>query len=320
MLVRFGYVAMSTEVKNASPSKTMTVTQFEKITDREAAVHKLERIAAENLHNTLRLLYHNRAHDIRLYRFSSRLVPLWGHEPLKDWDPLPPLRDKLRQIGEYVTEHEMRVSFHPEHFTVLGTPKADVFRKSVEDLSRHAELLEAMGLDPKAKCNIHIGGSYGDKERTMERFLRQFMEVPQKLRERITLENDDKTFDAAETLEACEQLGVPMVADIHHHAVNPGEEELYELWPRILTSWEGSGLAPKIHVSSPKNEQNPRSHADYVEVGFLLDFLRRVAPFTPRLDVMIEAKKKDGALFRLMKDLSGEEKVEVIDSASIQII
>ena len=60
-IVRLGYVAMSMELKNASPSKTMTFAQFEQIDDREAAIRKLERIALTNLQNTLRLLKHNAA-------------------------------------------------------------------------------------------------------------------------------------------------------------------------------------------------------------------------------------------------------------------
>lgn len=44
-LVRLGYVAMSMELKKASPSQTMTFTQFQKIQDWEAALRKLERIA-----------------------------------------------------------------------------------------------------------------------------------------------------------------------------------------------------------------------------------------------------------------------------------
>ena len=91
MLIRLGYVAMSTVVKNASPSKTMTATNFSKLLDREAAIRKLERIGAENLHNTLSLLKHNRAHDIMVFRFSSRFIPLIGHEMLGDWDPIPTL-------------------------------------------------------------------------------------------------------------------------------------------------------------------------------------------------------------------------------------
>lgn len=115
MIVRFGYVAMSTLIQNASPSKTMTAKQFMTLTDRKAAVRKLERIAAENVHNTLRLLRHNRANGIRLYRMSSRLIPLWGIGELADWDPLEALADEFAELGNYAKQHKMRLSFHPDH-------------------------------------------------------------------------------------------------------------------------------------------------------------------------------------------------------------
>lgn len=99
MRVRFGYAAMSVMLENASPSRTMTATNFKKLEDREAAIHKLQRLAEENLHNCLRLLRHNRAHDIRVFRFSSKLIPLLGHEMLSDWDPFPAARS-LRRAGK----------------------------------------------------------------------------------------------------------------------------------------------------------------------------------------------------------------------------
>ncbi len=64
MLVRLGYVAMSVHLKNASPSQTMTYAQFQRVQDREVAIHKLERIANSNLDNCLRLLKRNKGHDI----------------------------------------------------------------------------------------------------------------------------------------------------------------------------------------------------------------------------------------------------------------
>lgn len=320
MIVRLGYVAMSTVVQNASPSKTMTATGFAKIADREAAIRKLERIAAENLHNTLRLLRHNRAHDIRLYRFSSRLIPLIGHEMLEGWNPIPDLEPDFRAVGDYAKEHGMRVSFHPDHFTVLSTPRADVLRHSIDDLRRHTLILDTMGLDERAKCNIHVGGTYGDKTEAGNRFVRQFGELDEAVRRRMTLENDDKTFTARETLDICERVGVPMVLDVHHHDVNPGEETVSELWPRIAATWRGEAIPPKIHMSSPKSDKDPRGHADYVEADKLLSFLRTAAEAgTERLDVMLEAKMKDSALFKLMEDLQGENGVVKLDQASFEL-
>jgi UV DNA damage endonuclease len=320
MIVRLGYVAMSTIVQNASPSKTMTYTNFDKLEDREAALRKLERIAAENLHNTLRLLKHNRAHEIKLYRMSSKLIPLIGHEMLEGWNPIEQLSPEFAAIGNYVKEHGMRISFHPDHFTVLSTPRADVLANSVADLDRHVRMLEAMGVDEQAKCNIHIGGTYGKKEASGERFVAQFMDMPERIRRRITLENDDKTFNAEETLAIAERVGVPMVLDLHHHDVNNDGQSAAELWPRIAKTWtDFSGFAelpPKIHISSPKNDKDIRAHADYIDSPAFMKFAREIAHTTERLDVMLEAKMKDSAVFRLMDDIRAAEGVEPLDQAS----
>ncbi|MBC8079691.1 MAG: UV DNA damage repair endonuclease UvsE [Gorillibacterium sp.] len=338
MIVRFGYVAMSMNVANASPSKTMTATMFSKIGDREAALRKLTRIAEENLQNTLRILRHNRAHDIHVFRFSSRLVPLVTHLVTEGWEPFSALAERFQDIGDYVRLHKMRTSLHPDHFTVLTTPRSEVLRTSLADLEHQSRMLTAMGLDERAKCNIHIGGTYGDKSVAIARFRERFPELKPEVRHRLTLENDDKTYTARETLDFAEEIGVPMVLDIHHHQVNPGMgDHLEELWSRIRRTWErneedifsrfpllqaggpGELSPPKIHSSSPRDEQNLRAHADYVESAPLYSFLRMIAADTPRLDVMIEAKKKDEALFALMNDLSKLPDVRRMDGATIEI-
>ncbi|GGD87696.1 UV DNA damage repair endonuclease UvsE [Paenibacillus nasutitermitis] len=354
MIVRFGFVAMSLQLENASPSRTMTYANFSKLPDREAALRRLERIAEENIRTTLRLLRHSYAHDIMVYRMSSKLIPLATHEQLQDWSPWPALAEAFAAVGTFVKEKGMRVSLHPDHFCVLSTPRAEVLAKSEADLLYHLQMLEAMGLGEEAKCNIHVGGAYGDKLASAERFVKQFGGLPGKIRSRITLENDDKTFTVRETLEAAEAVGAPMVLDIHHHAVNDGNESeasVYgELWPRVLRTWnrmadvlpESGGvpagqagmaseggqavvavLPPKIHASSPRSANDPRSHADFIEAGPLLRFLQETAGSTARLDVMLEAKGKDTALFKLMEDLSQlalqEPGIRIIDGASIEV-
>ncbi|MDQ0063171.1 UV DNA damage repair endonuclease UvsE [Paenibacillus harenae] len=338
MIVRFGFVAMSLTLENASPSRTMTYKSFAKLNDREAGIRKLERLAEENLANTLRILRHCRASDVQMYRFSSKLIPLATHGALADWNPFEALTPSFRELGDFVKRNRMRVSFHPDHFCVFSTPREEVLAGSIIDLDSHVRMLEAMELDEATKCNIHMGGAYGDKETSRERFVRQFGALEPRCLHRVTLENDDKTFNVAETLAAAEQVGVPMVLDIHHHAVNPGgisEDELCgEQWPRIVQTWQRERerlgmssvqeLPPKIHASSPKSVTDPRGHADFVEPLPLLRFLRQAAPATEYLDCMLEAKSKDEALFKLMDELGKLEKqgkgVRVIDGASIEIV
>ncbi|WP_340006577.1 UV DNA damage repair endonuclease UvsE [Paenibacillus sp. FSL K6-0276] len=333
MIVRFGYVAMSTVIKDCSPSKTMTMTSFKKLDDREAALRRLENISRMNLHNTLRLMKHNIASDILVYRLTSKLIPLATHPDLQDWNPFASLAEEFAEVGQYVKKNGMRVSFHPDHFTVLSTPRPEVLVSSIRDLQNHTDMLDAMGLPAMAKNNIHIGGAYGDKLVAAKRFEKHFRELPVALQERITLENDDKTFTAPETLAVCQSVGLPMVLDIHHQWVNNEGELPWELWPDIQQTWRsalaqkdvpsGELLPPKIHVSSPRSPSDPRSHADGVEPAPLLAFLKRIAADTPAIDVMIEAKLKDGALFGLMeamKELAeAGNGISVLNGASVII-
>ena len=53
--------------------------------------------------------------------------------------------------------------------------------------------------------------------------------------------------------------------------------------------------------------------------GPYLHFSSAIAPITPKLDIMIEAKMKDGALFKLMEDLKEQVGVMALDQASIQL-
>ncbi|QAY68486.1 UV DNA damage repair endonuclease UvsE [Paenibacillus protaetiae] len=336
MRIRFGFVAMSMVLENASPSKTMTYTSFAKLEDIQAGIHKLERIAEQNLHNTLRLLKHCAAEHIGMYRFSSKLVPLATHEALEGWDPVIALQPAFQAIGDFAKAKGIRTSFHPDHFCVFSTPRPEVLAKSEQDLAFHVRMLEAMGLAEDVKCNIHMGGAYGDKAGSGERFIQQFNALPGRLKHRVTLENDDKTYTVRETLAAAEAVGVPMVLDLHHHAVNDGGDSFEalaeELWPRIERTWErertrlglnAEQLPPKIHASSPKSVSDPRGHADYVEPQPLLQFFHAVAGSTPGIDCMLEAKAKDKALFRLMEDWRGIERenplVRVTDGAAIEV-
>lgn len=337
MIVRFGFVAMTTLLEGVTPSRTMTYATFGKQADRQTAIERLEAITKDNLRSTLSILKHSQRNDIDMYRFSSKLVPLATHEGLQGWNPCELLAPAFREVGDYAKRSGMRTSFHPDHFCVFSTPRPEVLRNSIKDLVHHVRMLEAMELNEESKCNIHMGGAYGDKPSASDRFIAQFGELAPEVKARVTLENDDKTFDVKETLAAAEAVGVPMVLDIHHYAVNPGDvgwdELLSDLWPRILLTWkkererlgiiEERGLPAKIHVSSPKSISDPRGHADNVEAEPLLHFLRRAASSCDYMDCMLEAKRKDGALLKLMEDLKALEAtgegVRVLNGGTVEI-
>ncbi|MGE6376923.1 UV DNA damage repair endonuclease UvsE [Peribacillus muralis] len=320
-LIRLGYVAMSNHVPNCSPSQTMTYAQFSKIKDREAAIRKLERISISNLHNCWRLLIHNEANRIQFFRLSSKLIPLANHPEIQDWDYIEPISDELTKIRTFLSKHpKMRIDFHPDHFVILNSSNIEILKTSLKTLKIHHTLLRHMGLDPEHRCVLHVGGGYGEHEQALEQFIHNWSLIPESIQSMVILENDDTTYTLSETLYLCEKLGIPMVFDYHHHLAHhlPGENWT-EHWERIINSWKNSKLPPKMHISSPRSDKEFRAHAEYVDASSFMEFLQRIKGTIPQLDCMIEAKKKDEALFQLMEQLKAYEEIEIIDEASFYI-
>ncbi|HVI21773.1 MAG TPA: UV damage endonuclease UvsE, partial [Bacillus sp. (in: firmicutes)] len=85
---------------------------------------------------------------------------------------------------------------------------------------------------------------------------------------------------------------------------------------RVVQTWNDSPLPVKMHISSPKSEKEFRHHSDFVDVDMFFKFLKEVKGSTPQIDCMIEAKRKDEALFKLMEDIQKREDVEMIDASS----
>ncbi|WP_160725727.1 UV DNA damage repair endonuclease UvsE [Bacillus sp. USDA818B3_A] len=315
-IVRLGYVAMSVELQQASPSQTMTFAQFSKIKDRDAAIRKLERIAVSNLENCLRLLKHNAGNDIQFFRFSSRLIPLANHEELRDWNYIKPLKEALANLAEFLREHPIRVDFHPDHFVVLNSLDKDILKNSLKTLSMHEALLRGMDINPEHRCVLHVGGGYDDKEKALEQFIHNWAFIRPDIQKMIMLENDDTTFTVKEALYLCEKLGVPFVFDYHHHLANHEDEDWVSDWERMVSTWSHSPLPVKMHISSPRSEKEFRAHADYVDPEMFLRFLHEVKGSVPEIHCMIEAKQKDAALFQLVRDLKERGGVKWLDQTN----
>lgn len=301
MQIRIGYVSTALSLWEASPSRTLTYTNWLKH-DEKSQKEKLYYLTEQNLKNTIRTLHYNIAHGIEVYRMSSSLVPLATHPEAK-WDYVTPFHKLFKEIGMLVESHKLRVSFHPSQYTLFTSPKNQVTTNAIIDMTYHYEMLKAMGLNHEANINIHVGGAYGNKAAAIDRFNTNFAQLPKAIRARTTLENDDKTYTAKETLEICEDNDIPFVFDYHHRWVNPGDESFEDLLPRIFATWESVGKCPKFHLSSPKSGKLKRAHADYVDKDFAMTFIKALKSYGRSADIMVEAKAKDLAALRLAEQL-----------------
>ncbi len=311
---------MTLSMENCSPSGTVTYATYSKLKDEKAKGVRLDRVSKQNIENTLRILKYNRAMGIEVYRLTSKLIPLATHGELEGWEYSLQFSEELKQLGDYIQENDFRISAHPDHFTILNPVKQEVLKASINDLDYHVKLYEAMGLeDYKYKLVLHVGGLYGDKYSSIERFKENFVKLPDRIKKRIIIENDDKSYTAVDVLEICKDLGTPMVLDVHHHRCVNNGESLVELLPDIYKTWDREQLPPKIHFSSPKSQKEFRSHADFIDYSDFYEFLNMVKPFNRDIDIMLEAKMKDRALLNLSDRLMSTEGLVYINKAAFKI-
>lgn len=270
------------------------------------------------------ILDHLRRHRIPMYRLSSDLAPYATHPDMPQFHGMVAESDaELAAVGAKARALDVRLSFHPSQFVLLNSPDPALTEKSVWDLSSQAEMLDRMGLGPEAVVVTHVGGTYGDAEASRARWARTWPTLPEHVRRRLVLENDDLRFSAADVLWIHEQTGVRLVFDYQHHwCLNPGGLDLVGTLRRFLTTW-ADHARPKIHFSSPRTELRAvmrmdrttkrrkkaylppvwTGHADFINPFEFARFMRDMGALALAFDVMLEAKSKDIALLKLRPDL-----------------
>lgn len=317
MKIRFGYVSIALNLWDASPAKTLTYTRYKALGKQERK-QKLEEVTALNLENTIRILHYNIGHQIELYRCSSSIVPLATH-PDVSWDFVTPFLPQWREIGQLITKHHLRVSFHPNQFTLFTSDKPKLTDNAVENMRYHYRMIEAMNTDPNVLINLHVGGAYGDKVSATGRFHENLKSLPASIKDVMTLENDDKTYTTEETLAICQREHIPLMFDYHHHIANPSILPLSTLLPLIFETWNERDWKPKLHISSPRSVKEPRAHAGDIDVEFILPLLLVLKELQVDVDWMVEAKNKDLAMLKLIDELAHKRGIKRISGGAVML-
>lgn len=159
-------------------------------------------------------------------------------------------------------------------------------------------MLDRMGIGKEGVMIIHGGGVFGDKPATLERIKENYKRLPENVKQRIVLENDEMCYNVDDLLPLCEELNIPMVLDYHHFNIFPSADKtLEELMPRIVATWERKGIKPKFHLSEERpgavTVMERRAHSDRCK--------RLPEPLPAGIDLMIEAKDKEQAVFHLYR-------------------
>jgi UV DNA damage endonuclease len=318
MRVRLGYVAIALKLPKVTSSSNVTYTFYQRLATEEKKINKLKQIAYSNIVDLKKILEYNVENNIHFYRITSALIPLATH-PDVNWNYRTMFGVDYKLLGDYVKNNDMRVDTHPDQFNVINSIDDNVVENTKRNLWIHANLFSDMKY-PLGKMVLHVGSSAGGKFAALQRFEKNFISYPDEITSRLILENDDKTFTARDTLGLCKKLCIPMVLDVHHHICNNEGDNINEILHEVFDTWEDQELPPKLHFSSPKDSPKDRKHADYIDGNHFVEFIDSCKRINKDIDIMIEAKMKDLALYDLTRSIKKLRKDwKWIDSSTFEL-
>lgn len=300
--MNLGYACINMTLSDGIPKtkRVMTNRSMIRRTFDKMGTNYASELALLNCIDLFNILKWNKENNFSFYRLSSEIFP-WSSEyeiyNLKDYDQIEMTLDA---IGKFANAEGMRLTCHPGPFNKLCSHKENVVLNTIKDLETHANIFDIIGLPktPFSKINIHVGATYGNKQKAADAFCRNFERLSDSVKSRLTVENDDKaslysTKDLYELIY--KRIGIPIVHDFHHHLFCDGglsQEEALEL---AVSTW--GDVKPVVHYSQSKSiEYNnpkikPQAHSDF--------YWEPVNTYGHNVDVMCEAKAKEKAVIGL---------------------
>jgi UV DNA damage endonuclease len=252
-----------------------------------------------NSRELLKIIKRINSEGIKVFRVSSSLFPLY--------DSLPNLlhncqsvKDTLAECGKFITQNKIRLTTHPDQFVVISSNKQDVINNSIRMLDHHAWVFDQMELPatPYYAINIH-GGTKGNLSILTD----SIKKLPDSTKNRLTLENDERSYNVKELYKVYEETGVPICWDSHHHTFNDAGSSLDDALALAKTSW--NGVKPLTHLSNTApylvngNFTEKRKHSDYVH--YIPDCQLK-SNNLDEIDIEFEFKMKNLAIFKAVKD------------------
>ena len=261
---------------------------------KDTYVHNVRRLA-----EMLPFMYDR---GVRLFRISSAMFPLADQVDRTLWDN-PEVIHYLKCAGEFIKSKNIRVTTHPGQFCVLSSDSDAVVAKAFVELGIHGWMFDSMGLDHSSFYAINIHGGKSDRS---SRLIEQIKSLPDSVRKRLTLENDESAYSVIDLLQVHKETNVPVVFDSHHHTFNADGLSTEDAFAATQETWP-DGIKPLQHLSNTEpslvngNFMDRRKHSD------MIHYIPEVQLLSLRentIDVEVEAKMKNIATNQMKKQFS----------------
>jgi len=276
-----------------------TTAKYLQALSRNQQLKYLSEICLHNAHALNKALRYCRNHDIKDFRINSQILPLKTHPDvgysMEDLPSYDQIIQTFKGCGRFCQKNDIRTTFHPDQFILLSSPSSEVVYRSVADLIYQAEVAGWVNADV---INIHGGGGYGDKSASLRRLRERIEQLPEAVRSRLTLENDDRVYTPKDLLPVVRDMGIPLVYDVHHHRCLPDGSSVESTTELAQSTWRRE---PLFHLSSPRDgwdSGKPGSHHDFIDTDDFPACWRNLD-----ITVEVEAKAKELAVLKLKQDL-----------------
>jgi UV DNA damage endonuclease len=300
--MRLGYCCISLAINESKAKKDhITVNRgMIKRTFEAKGLRYVSELVKQNLLDTLKIIDWNARNKIQVYRLSSDSFPWMSHYKFEDLPDFSTIKTLLERIGRQAVLNDMRLGLHPGPFSVLSSENEDVVIKTIDELNKHAQILDMMGLEQSTyyPVNIHVGSTKPSREEAAERFCKNFELLSDSTKKRLTIENDDMAsqFSVKHLYEMIhKKIGIPIVIDSLHHACFDDGLPWKESLELAISTWKTKPMCH--HSSSKKLHEDTTSkleaHSDWLYEKF--------ENFGYDVDVELECKQKDLALLKYRK-------------------
>ncbi|ADK14514.1 UV DNA damage repair endonuclease UvsE [Clostridium ljungdahlii] len=274
---------------------------------------KLLDVIEHNLKSLENMIAYNIKNSIHLFRISSDLIS-FGSSPLNKlhwWDIFS---NEFSKIGRKIRENNIRVSMHPGQYTVLNSPNKDVVSRAVEDLNYHSKVLDSLGVNVENKIVLHIGGVYNDKKQAINRFISNYVNLDDRVKRRLVIENDDKSYNINDAIEIGTKLGIPVIFDNLHNEINPSNDDKSELYwiNECKNTWKDKDGYQKIHYSQQDISKKTGSHSNTIAVDRFVDFYGSLE--REDIDIMLEVKDKNLSAVKCINSITRDKRISKLEN------
>lgn len=282
------------ELINICEEKNLQLGQFK---SGRYSQNYIEETWISNIQNLTKVVKRVYSEGIKVMRFSSNLLPLidLNRHLLNS----PTLLFSLKELGKFIKENNMRCHTHPDQYTVLSSNTENVIKNSIQMIEDQSWIFDQMELEPSTFYSINVhGGTKGNSKILIS----SINNLSQNAKARLTLENDERSYNIKDLYQVYEQAGVPIVWDSHHHSFNSADISNEDALKLAISTWK---VKPLTHLSNtdPKlvdgNFTERRKHSDYVHY---IPECQKLANNNNEIDIDFEFKMKNLAIFKAVKD------------------